>query len=71
MGIPWYTQFSQTYISWLNLIKSHICQWMLQWEVCMVSKVLGNPADTDLNWLPKVRFESVTRIITYQSWGTL
>lgn len=21
--------------------------------VCMVSKVLGNPADTDLNWLPK------------------
>ena len=24
-------------------------------QVCMVSKGVGNPADSDLNWLPKVR----------------
>ena len=44
----------------IQTLKSLAIVFSLVAQVCMVAKVLGNPADSDLSWLPKVRSDHST-----------
>ena len=44
----------------IHTLKSLTIVFSLVAQVCMVAKVLGNPADSDLSWLPKVRSDHST-----------